>query len=353
MPGVSSETRDLTEVSHQLENWLRTKRQNNDLKVSGLEGNAATGFSNQTLFFELTDTSGTAEQLVLRLPPAGDGLFPEYDMRRQWQTHSRLHSLGIPTADPSTLEEDLEWLGAPFIVMPRLHGLTPNDITYARKGWLQESSPEIQQKTLTSFIDLLCDLHTINPLAFNELLARAQGTGLKAELNWWRDYLDWASDGTPPTVMLAAYDWLNDNFPTQGSPDVVCWNDARFANVIYNSEGTIVAALDWEQATICPAELDISFWLATRRQACGAVGIHQDPELPGFLPRPEVIARIETRLGRELEHLDWHEVFSMTRMGTNIVGTQRALRRAGLNDHFLLQAPLLPEWTLAATGQHP
>ena len=104
--------------------------------------------------------------------------------------------------------------------------------------------------------------------------------------------------------------------------------------------------LDWEQATFGPAELDVGFWLATRRQAAEAVGVRCDPELPGFLDRSESVARIESHLGRPLRDLEWHETYAMVRMGTCITATQALLRRSGQHEHFLLDAAVMPNWAI-------
>ena len=53
-------------------------------------------------------------------------------------------------------------------------------------------------------------------------------------------------------------------------------------------------------------------------------------------------------IGRELEHLDWYEIFAMARMGCCILRMQALLRTNGQADHFLTRAPILPDWTIAA-----
>ena len=109
----------------------------------------------------------------------------------------------------------------------------------------------------------------------------------------------------------------------------------------------IVGALDWEQACICPAEADLAWWLATRRQTLEVQGLDADPELPGFDSRAAVIRRYEEMIGRELDDLDWYEMFAMVRMGCCILRTQVLLRSIGQGDHFL-RAPILPAWAVEA-----
>ena len=152
-------------------------------------------------------------------------------------------------------------------------------------------------------------------------------------------------DGNPDGLMAAAHQWAHATMPCHNEVSVI-WGDPRFANTVFDERGLLVGMLDWEQGALGPAELDVGFWLATRRQAAEAVGIRRDPELPGFLGRSESVCRIEASLGRPLRDLEWHETYAMVRMGTCITATQALLRRSGQDEHFLLDAPVMPDWAI-------
>ena len=350
MAGVSTSTRDLEAVHERLRAWFAEREDDPGVSVSAFEEVTHSGFSNQTLFFTLDRAGLPPASLVLRLPPAGDGLFPSYDFEKQWRVQTMLTGAGLPMASPVRYEPDDAWLGAPFLVMPRISGHSPDDVTYMVKGWMHDQDSAVQRTCMESFAGLLCSLHSLEPGPYRAPLARPGGGGLDAELEWWHEYLLWASDGSPPAQMAEAYVWAYQTCPGNPYPDSVLWNDARLSNAVFHQDGRIAAALDWEQATIGPAEIDIGFWFATRRQTCEAMRIAADPELPGFPPRNELVTRLKERLGRPLHQLAWHELFAMIRMGTCIVGTQRVLRRSGHHDHFLMRAPLLPEWTAREMG---
>ena len=179
-------------------------------------------------------------------------------------------------------------------------------------------------------------------------LKRSQGLGMAGELRWWRDYLDWATDNDAPDLMIRAFGWLERHQPTDPGPLAISWGDARLSNTICDDTGTIVGVLDWEQACICPAEADLGWWLATRRQMLESQGLQDDPELPGFDSRARVIERYEEMIGRPLRGLEWFEMFSMVRMGCCILRMQMLLRRLGQSDHAFLRAPLLPAWVIDA-----
>ena len=62
-----------------------------------------------------------AESLVLRMAPRGRGSFADYDLVPQFEAQMAAAHVGVPIADP-TLETEPDWLGAPFILMPRVSG---------------------------------------------------------------------------------------------------------------------------------------------------------------------------------------------------------------------------------------
>jgi len=348
MAGVSTGTRNLAELHDDLQRWFADREGDPTIRVSAFEENQHSGFSNQTLFFHLERPHGDAVPLVLRMPPAGEGLFPHYDFEMQYRAQTMLAASGVRAVAPIYYEPSREWLGAPFMVLPWIEGHSPNDVTYMLKGWLHDASREVQRTCLESFADCLVSLHTTDTRPFGELLRRPGGSGFTVELEWWHQYLLWAGDGNPPSQMVDAYAWARETCPGNPYPDSVLWNDARLSNAVFADDGTVLGALDWEQASIGPAELDIAYWLATRRQTCEALGIQSDPELPGFSSRSELVERLERGLRRPLHALAWHETFAMVRMGTCTAGTQRVLRLSGHEDHFIMKAPLLPQWALSA-----
>ena len=349
MAGLSTGSYDPEVLRCGLVKWCSKQRRGQHVDVSPLSTNPSSGFSSQSFLFDAVATDGSGEpvdHLVLRLPPSGEGLFPLYDLARQAEVQNRLAAIGIPTAAPVRYEPDDQWLGTDFLVMPRVFGRIPNDYLYCVKGWLHDAGPAHQRGCCESFADTLSALHRthVDPATWR-FLERPQGAGLAGELVWWHEYLRWATEGKPEGLMEAAHQWAQDTVPSHDEVSIV-WGDPRFANAVFDENGDLAGVLDWEQATLGPAELDVGFWLATRRQAAEAVGVRGDPELPGFLDRHESLARIEASLGRPLRDLEWHETYAMVRMGTCITATQALLRRSGQHEHFLLDAPVMPGWAI-------
>lgn len=348
MAGLSAEARDLDVVHLGLKRWF-AHLDGATPTLSPFSENSSSGFTNQTLIFDVTRAERT-ERMVLRIPPAGFGLFPSYDLAKQVAVQSQLASDGVPTAAPMLHEPDPEWIGSEFVVMRHVDGHSPSDLSYAFKGWMHDAGATTQRTCMESLADVLTRIATIDPAPYKSVLARPAGSGLTAEVAWWREFLDWTGDGSPDARIADAYAWVADTMPVHTAPDSVVWNDARLSNTIFDDTGAVAAVVDFEQATIGPAEIDIAFWFATRRQTRENMRIEADPELPGFPGREELIARIEEAIGRELVALEWHETFAMIRMATCTLGAQRVLRRSGQEDHFIMRAPLLPKWAIAAIG---
>src|SRR3546814_11782936 len=55
-------------------------------------------------------------------------------------------------------------------------------------------------------------------------------------------------------------DYILQNKPAQ-APVNVLWGDATPSNVMFDDEGKVKALIDWELATLGPAELDLAWWL--------------------------------------------------------------------------------------------
>ena len=349
MAGITLVQRDLADTRARLGQWFEQKF-GEPVTLSALEAaNRASGWSSESLKFTALRADGDVAEYVVRIPPAGGGIFAEYDLLGQTRTQELLHEYGIATPSPIHYEPDDAWIGSKFLVMPRIVGHTPSDTSYATRGWLHDAGPVVQRRVHESFLETLVGLQRV-PRTEASWLERPTGVGNTAELTWWREYVEWGTDSHVPDVMSAAFEWLRRHQPEDTDDLVLCWGDARLSNAIFDDSGAIIGALDWEQACWCPAEVDFAWWLGTRRQMLEVHGLDLDPELPGFDSRARLIERYEELIGRPLVDLNWYEVFAMVRMGCCIVRMQALLRSIGQGDHGFTKAPILPAWTAAAIG---
>ncbi len=322
--------------------WLRARRPDAvDLRVAPI-GQPPTGLSSETLFVEVSWSTGTSstpdhQSLVARLPPSGEGLFPVYDLASQGRVQSILAAAGLPAVAPLAVELDENWVGAPFLVMARVDGrVVRNDKPFLRTGWLAESSAAEQARLHSAFLDLLAAIHRVDlTTATFAFLPGAErvgtGTTLEGELDRWTRYLEWAAEGDAPAVFTDAVRWCGENLPDPEPPASLLWGDVQLGNILVGADMTIAAVLDFEMASIGPAELDLAWHLVLHQMTVDRCG----GDLAGFPDRTATIDGYQARLGRSVADLRWFEVFAALRSGAIMVRAARLLARLGIDDSWL------------------
>jgi aminoglycoside phosphotransferase (APT) family kinase protein len=94
------------------------------------------------------------------------------------------------------------------------------------------------------------------------------------------------------------------------------WGDARVGNMIFGKQNTVVAAIDWEVATIGPPAIDVAHWLFFDDFATHACGIEP---LPGWPDRATTISRYEDLSGRALDDLEFFEMMEEFFIATTLI----------------------------------
>ena len=342
MAGLTLAERDLVETRERLVKWFEheygTAVDHAELSLA----NESVGWSSESLLFAVD-----GREFVIRIPPSGGGLYREYDLDGQARTQELLHEHGIAAPSPARDEPDSDWIGSKFMVMPRIIGHTPSEVTYASAGWLHDAGTEVQRAVHDGFLDTLVALQRI-PVAKAPWLARPAGAGLEGEIAWWREFIDWGTDGSTPALITEAFDWLRREMPTEPVELAVSWGDPRLSNAMFDDAGAVVGVLDWEQACLCPPEADLAWWMTTRKMTMALTRSTADPELPGFDSRERGIRRFEEMIGRPVVALDWFEVLAAVRMSCCMLRMQVLFRSTGRADHPLMKAPVLPKWAIEA-----
>jgi aminoglycoside phosphotransferase (APT) family kinase protein len=299
--------------------------------VDDLEQPTAGGLSSETYLFRV---NGRA--LVARLAPEGTGLFPSYDLTAQGYVMELLaeHDI-VPVPRIVAYVDDTEFLGTPFLVMERVEGRVPTDQpSYLSEGWVRDAPPDEQRRVQDTLFDVCASVHAADwaALGFGSL-CRPGGPGIDSDVEYWTNYLDWAADGAALPELRAALAWCRTNLPSQHAPPSLCWGDVRVPNIVFDADCGAAAVLDWEMATIAPAELDIGWFLVIHAMSVDVVGA----DLPGFQPRAAALARYEARLGRALTDLRWYEIWAAFRSAAIMVRIAVMLRDAGLVDDLRMQ----------------
>jgi aminoglycoside phosphotransferase (APT) family kinase protein len=270
------------------------------------------GWTNETLLVTMRNRvageRGGECRFVVRLPPAVP-TWPAYDLAAQARVLDALVRSEVPVPGVVAYEADAHWLGAAFLVMSHEAG-RPGPEAPALDPWVIESAPDMQHRMHEQFVDVLAAIHRVDWRGAGlDRVLRGGERSLAREVAWWVDYVDWASDGTPTVVLAEAVAWCAATAPGMEPPASLCWGDARLGNVLYADDCTVASVLDWEMATIGPAEIDLAWFLALDELTTHFV----KRTVPGFLARADVLSRYEAALGRRVVDLEWHEIFALVR----------------------------------------
>jgi aminoglycoside phosphotransferase (APT) family kinase protein len=311
--------RDLEADGPKFEAWLRRRLPGaRDLRMSPLVAPQSSGFSNETLLFDLEwseEGQRRAESLVVRIQPIGYQVFPEYDLGLQFRTMQLLAGTDVPVPKTYWLEqEDTDVFGAPFYVMAQVRGRVPSDQPpYHAGGWLHDVTPAEREAIWLGGFDAMARIHRLDVDATGFAFLRRPelgATGLDQELAYYDRYFAWASQGREQPIIEAARAWLEANEP-EDEPEGISWGDARIGNIIF--DGTKPAAvLDWEMVTIGSPEKDVGWSIFLDRHHSEGIAT---PRLEGFPSYEDTIAFYEERSGHKVRHLHYYQVFCGYRFG--------------------------------------
>jgi aminoglycoside phosphotransferase (APT) family kinase protein len=305
--------RDLRVLADGFAAWLRHRRPEYRSVDVHAEAAAAAGYSNDIVFLEVDLGVGAdadaaeRSELVLRLPPEGPGLFRTYDLEMQVAAQDAARRGGVPVPAFVVVEPDPAWIGTPFLLMPRVAGHVPGELAVADE-WVMGLGVAGQRRLHEDFLDALARVHTSPVDGLADRLRGATGT-LADEVAWWSDLVDWTFAGATPAPLADALAWCRARVPDPEPPRGLLWGDVRLGNVVFGHDLEVRAVLDWEMASLGPAESDLA-WCTALDEIAGAV---VDSRVPGFLNRDEIVARHERALGRPLVEFRWFEVFAMLR----------------------------------------
>lgn len=288
-----------------------------DVEVSELSAPSATGFSNETLFFDLAYTSADGgrvdQKLVLRIQPSENQVFPDYDLDKQIRTMQLLEKTDVPVPRVLWYEPDAAVLGSPFYVMVHVEGRIPTDNPpYHVGGWVTEASESERSALWWSAVESLAAIHRLDwrNVGFGFLDdASDDRSPIQIQLDQYRRYFEWAAGGRRNPTCEDALAWLEKNAPT-GEPIGLQWGDSRIGNMIFGTDGRCVAVLDWEMVTIGSPEADLAWFVFLDDHHSKGVNAEK---LAGFPSREATLARYTELTGHTPKHLHYYEVFAAFR----------------------------------------
>jgi aminoglycoside phosphotransferase (APT) family kinase protein len=275
---------------------------------------ATGGFSNQTCVGTWHPPGAASIPIVLRLQSATPTVFPDPSIDRQVRVMQALAGTAVPVPRLLGREEGADVLGAPFVVMQRVPGRVPQENPlYHLEGWFHDLDSEVQRRHWFSGIDTLAAIAQVDWLAGGlDFLAPPPGVSvLEQQFQTWTHMLQWVEAGAHPYPHLhTALAWLRHHSPPAG-PVSLSWGDAKLGNCVFNAQGRVAAALDWEQATLSHPVDDLAWWLMLDECLSDGYGV---PRLSGLPTRQETVAHWERASGLRADDLPFYEVFTAWRM---------------------------------------
>jgi aminoglycoside phosphotransferase (APT) family kinase protein len=328
--------RDLAADHERLSAWFQQRLPKaRDIALTDLVAPQTSGFSNETLLFDLEFSEDGQRQrwpLVVRIEPSGEGVFPEYDLGLQFRTMQMLAGTDVPVPRVHWLESaDRGVLGGAFYVMDQVCGRVPSDQPpYHVAGWLTEVDPAARAAIWWGGIDTLAKIHRLDyrGLGFDFLERPELGaTPLDWQIAYYERYRTWAAGARPLPTIDAALEWLKRNRPS-GEPTVLSWGDARIGNIIFDDTRP-AAVLDWEMVALGSPEMDLAWSFFLDRHHSEGVEV---PRLEGFPSYEASVARYESLTGHRVRHLHYYEVFAGFRFAAIMTRIAHQMVTSGLMD---------------------
>ncbi|MGH2758057.1 MAG: phosphotransferase family protein [Actinomycetota bacterium] len=272
-------------------------------KVSFLPGPQATGYSHETIVFELA-----GEKLVARVEPLGEhNVFPDPDLSVEFRLMEAIAEADVPLPRLIGYETDSSFLGAPFYVMEHLDGLVPPDSPpYCMGGWLYDSTPGDRAAVWWNGLEAMTRVHLVDRRGL-EFVNCGRPIGFEGELNYWDGYIAFCG-GDIAAPARRAWDWLTAKAPSDTST-ALCWGDSRLGNQMFSGTNCI-ALLDWEMACLSDPVEDLAWFVYFDDVFSSGLGV---PRLDGIPTREESIARYEEINGTSVKNFDYFEVFAGVR----------------------------------------
>lgn len=330
--------RDLDVLAEDLARWLDSRvSADHPPKVSGLSRPQSGGMSSTSILFDAEwSVDGRQERgsFVARMAPE-DGSFPvfeTYDLATQYHVMAGVaEATDVPVPGLCWLEEDEKALGTPFFVMKRVDGRVPTDNPpYVFIGWLFDATAEERARLTANTVEVIAKVHAIPDPAIRFPALRGPGQSLRRHVEAQKAWYRWAlaDDGYEIPLLERTFAWLDDNWPTDPGPDVLSWGDARPGNIIFD-EFDPAAVLDWEMAALGPRELDVAWVIFIHRFFQDIATRFDQPGLPDFLRRADVVAKYEELTGHTVQNLDWHIIYAALRHGIVMARVKRRMIHFG------------------------
>lgn len=283
-----------------------------DLEAGPFDAHLITG-GRSNLTFQISDAE---HAWVLRRPPVAHVLSTAHDMRREFTVIHALEETAVPVPSPVLICDDDAVIGAPFYIMERVPGVPLRTVDE-----LESLGPEATHTITTAMVDLLGDLHSIDPRDVGlEQFGRPEGY-VSRQVSRWKQQLEGSRSRDLPRAD-ALHSLLAAAVPDDAEPGIV-HGDYRLDNLLVDT-GTrqINAILDWEMSTLGDPLTDVALLLVYQEIAAWPLGslISDAPKAAGYVSADEIIERYVSRSGADESRLPFHLSLAYFKLAVIIEG---------------------------------
>jgi aminoglycoside phosphotransferase (APT) family kinase protein len=179
-------------------------------------------------------------------------------------------------------------------------------------------SLELRRRVSESVVDTLAALHAVDIQASGIVQIGKPAGFVTRQVNGWADR--WQRSKTAELgEMEQVIEWLRERIPASIDADAtIVHNDFKLDNIMLAEDdpARVVAVLDWEMCTVGDPLVDVGLFLSywtmkgAENEADPNSSLRAVTNGPGWLTREEIIARYESKTGRDLSRVAFYETFA-------------------------------------------
>jgi aminoglycoside phosphotransferase (APT) family kinase protein len=237
-------------------------------------------------------------------------------MGREYRIIAGLQNSPVPVAPALGFCDDIAVNGAPFYVMGFVDGHVVRDEATA----LTVLTPAARLHASESIVDTMAAIHRVDLVdAGLDTLGKHEDY-IARQLRRW--YGQWGSQKTRELATVdQVHDALVSRIPAQG-PATIVHGDYRLDNCMVDSNGDVIAVLDWEICTLGDPLADLGlllvYWTGPDDEPSSWTGA--STTAPGFLNRGALAERYGAITGADLSHLDFYVAFAYWKLACILEG---------------------------------
>jgi aminoglycoside phosphotransferase (APT) family kinase protein len=284
---------------------------------------------------------------VLRMPPKVKNDPSASDTRREWRILNALDGTPVPHPAPRLLCEDVDVLGAPFLLMDVVDGFTPG--VELPPPFAHDAS--LRRDLAMAYVDGCAALSEVDWRDRGlEGLGKPDGFLERQVPRWLAQLGRYQTRELPELAFVTA--WLEANRPVM-SPAAIIHGDYSPFNVMVarTTPVRLAAIVDWDTGTIGDPLLDIGHLLARWAQP-GEEPVIGEPAggTWGYPTRTEMAERYGRATGRDLVALPYYEALALFKLAVILEGTFARERAAGVPDEQNSMEEIVPRLFRAAAA---